>query len=304
MKSPELNPHQSEGQPERPETHAQAESGTTSRRDFLKKGLAFLATAAVAPKEAFGQAAEQREEKPVMEMVLEGQRMVLRSKDIDRLQRSRIRWQEEITDDVEQNFDAEMQEAILRSPLGRKLRQGLLKAQELGFEISSSDTCHAHLIVDRTYRLAMEEKYPDTSQQAPSKQEMIALINEVKAIIFHCAELPTREQILDKKFLRETYPNRSICVDESNTAFVLKHTRDAPLEEGRLFDFGARVEDYNKLKATNCADLAVRSAGPGSHAFGTDITFLPNKNGGVVLDQKLPTIKIIFPLYPKPKSNK
>ena len=227
--------------------------------------------------------------------------MVLRSKDIDRLQESGVRLAEEIQNDIEQNFDAEIQEAIRQSPLGEKLKQGLLKAQELGFEFNGRDTMHAHLLVDRTYRLAMEEKYPDTSQQAPSKQEMIALINEVKAIIFHCAEFPTREQILDKKFLRETYPNRSICVDESGKAFVIKHTRDMPLEEGRLFNFGARGEDYNKLKATNYADLAVRSAGPGSHAFGTDITFLPNKNGGVVLDQKLPAIKIIFPLYPKPK---
>jgi hypothetical protein len=226
--------------------------------------------------------------------VIEGQRVVIRPADIARLQRTAARMEKMSVEDMAGCFDVEIQKAIIAN-LGDKLKNGLLKIQELGFKFSARDSDHAHLLVDRAVWESIKEKYPDASQENISKKELISLTKEVKALIFHCAEVPTPEQIVDEKFLREVYPHRSIVVDEYGHAFDAKPKFTEPLPEGRLPEFGMMAKDYNALKGTDYRDLAVDFRNV--MEYGTDVEFrlASEEDGAVTLDPQLPSLKFFLP---------
>jgi len=131
-----------------------------SRRDFIKKGLAFLTVAAMAPVEAIGQTAEK--ERPVVDMVIEGQRLVMRPSDLEHAEKFSKGLEAACGKAIEKSFDAEIQKAIVAN-MGDKLRAGLLKVQELGFEFKLRDSEHAHLLVERALSEHIKEKYPNIS---------------------------------------------------------------------------------------------------------------------------------------------
>ena len=284
-----------------------------SRRDFIKKGLAFLAVTAVAPTEVIGQTAEK--EKPLVDMVIEGQRMVMRPADIKLMEKIFKVLEAKSAESISRSFDPEIQRAIVTN-MGDKLMAGLLKAQELGFKFDLRDSGHAHLLVEGAVSESIKRKYPNVfsedesmrklfpdlpKKETPSKEDMNLLTKNIKALIFHCAEFPTSEQILDEEFMRRTYPNRSVVVDEHNQAFNAKPKHPKQRPDGSLPDFGMLVVDYNELRGTDFHDLAVPENNNNTSIFEfiSDIQFIPasEKDGGVKLDPKLPFLKFAISGY-------
>lgn len=267
-----------------------------SRRDFLKQGLAFLAVSALTPSEMLGQetSKEAQEEKMVVDIVVDGRKITMRQKDIDRLQRTATISEEVKKEVMIESFDPEIQETIIAT-LGDKLREGLLKAQELGFSFNSRDTYHAHLLVDDALYTSTKEKYQ--IKGSFPKEEASALLKEVRALIFHCAELPSPSQLSDEKFWREKYPHRSIVVDEQNKAFDAIPKIPEIRQEGMTPDFNMGAKDYNELKGTNYRDLA--EIYKSILEFKTDIKFIPTslEDGGVIIDPRLPSFKFVLSGY-------
>ena len=89
-----------------------------------------------------------------------------------------------------------------------------------------------------------------------SKEDMISLTGEVKGLIFHCAEFPSKEELTSEKFMQGKYTHRSVVVNEHNQAFdaITKHPRERG--DGQIPDLGVRAIDYNDLEGTRYHDLA------------------------------------------------
>jgi len=269
-----------------------------SRRSFLKKAAMGLAAAFIAP-EAFGE-----KEKPLLDITVDGQRIVFRPEDIEGYKGIAEHLEKKVPENIAESFDPEIQQAIVKN-IGDKLREGLLKAQELGFKFAPTDTQHVHPLVEDGFLKSIKRKYPRAMEMPqgevaawPSKEDMVSLTKEVKALIFHCAEAPSSSELTSEKFMREKYPHRSIEVDENGQVSNAKTKHPRIQREGRVPDFGFLAPDYNELKGTNLHDLANENLYAYSE-FSTDIQFLPasEKDGGVRLDPRLPALKFVISGY-------
>lgn len=288
----ETNPEQKQ------EDTPQKKNEDMSRRSFLKKGLTSLAGLVVAssvPDILLGNTEENMDR---IEAEIDGQKMKIDQKDINRIERSAQNSIESCREHFVTKFDPEIQAAIIAN-LGEKLKAGLLMAQELGFQFNARDTFHAHLLIDLALWEKIKNNYPDMEKKSMTKEELIQLTKEIKALIFHCAEYPTEEEIRDKKFLTEKFPHRSIVVGEDGIAKNLKPSLSGPLQPHRLPNFGMLADDVNLVYKKKYADLAVNNKQ--IFEFSTDIEFIPTPEieGGVKIDSRLPAFKFILSGYNK-----
>jgi len=229
--------------------------------------------------------------KPIVDLTLRGgQKVQLDMAEIERSVKN-FPFIAQATMEVEnETFSQEAQDYIVEK-LGDKIAQGLLLAQEKGFEIGPGDTFHFHMLVPKEDLVKIEEKTQKPDSLATFKQ----MAGITKAIIFHCAEFPAKNDLAKPQYWVNTFQNRSISVDDSG-AFVIDKTEDTSNTQfnttkkikGNYPNLGALAQDYNELKKNDFVDL-----GNSGGQINLGIRFHIDKDG-VSLDKKLPKLKISF----------
>ncbi len=286
------------------------EDSNLSRREFLKKAIAFgaigmLPFATLADKHETNDSAESKIE--AVERVINhtlpitGGRISLTQAEYEKIASSIEKTSARMTDvyhaNFAESFNPQTQELIVQQ-LGEKLKIALLEAQKRGFEFKESDTAHLHFFVDSSEykKEAAANNLPNEAALTDKLKSSIdgteKMLKMVKSIVVHCAEFPTRDQIIDTAYW-EKREYRNVVVNDEGLQNIFKpkeseaeHTATyAKLkgisETSCIPNQGILVEEYNTILGTNYEDLA-------HHMTGLD--FLVNEGVGVQIDPLLPKL--------------
>lgn len=239
-----------------------------------------------------------------------GIRVALSSKEIDKIgdgvERAKVRGELKNIRIFGEAFNPEMQEVIF-AELGEKLKSAMLEVQKRHFDFSSADTFHLHILIEsenlnqEVYKkngvdfdkLDILQRSDLRKEICADKSKYTAVLKQVKSLIVHCAEWPTKSQMSSSEYwiqresrnvvvneggVEEIYASKEVD-NEASLSFAkskgLSGTSNFPSQ-------GVVAGDYNKLNKTNYADLAASGVG--------GIRFILDEEKGIQLDPSLPKL--------------